>query len=285
MSTMMQPMRWSDRDRYVGPFTFARGRAGDRGYALVLAAPDHEDGERGCYLRITVRGHTMIIALPPILRPWREKVYPQSWDAETIARLGRNWYWHTDRREFGASLNDGHLSVRYGRQADDSRVDRQWGCFLPWTQWRHVRHSVYGLAGEHVATEPTTPNLAPPERMAAWRVWREQVEAAPTQTFAFTDFDGEPLTARTRIEEREWRFGTGAFRWLSWFRRPRVARSLDIDFSRETGRRKGSWKGGTVGHSIDMRPGELHEAAFRRYCAAHEMTFCGTPTPPEAARG
>ena len=25
-------------------------------------------------------------------------------------------------------------------------------------------------------------------------------------------------------------------------------------------------KGGTVGHSIDMLPGELHEAAFRRYC-------------------
>jgi hypothetical protein len=50
---------------------------------------------------------------------------------------------------------------------------------------------------------------------------------------------------------------------------------LDIRFSEETGRRKGSWKGGTLGHGIDMLPGELHEAAFRRYCATHEMEFVG----------
>lgn len=37
--------------------------------------------------------------------------------------------------------------------------------------------------------------------------------------------------------------------------------------------RKGSWKGGTIGHSIEMPPGELHADAFRRYCAEHNMTF------------
>jgi hypothetical protein len=84
------------------------------------------------------------------------------------------------------------------------------------------------------------------------------------------------LSAKTRIEEREWRYGRGWFKWLSWFRQPKVWRALDIDFSGETGEEKGSWKGGTMGTSIGMLPGELHESAFRRYCAEHNMTFIGS---------
>ena len=92
------------------------------------------------------------------------------------------------------------------------------------------------------------------------------IDLCPTKTFAFTDFDGEQLTAKTRIEERQWELGTGWFKWLSHFHKPIIHRSLDIDFSGETGRRKGSWKGGICGTSIEMLPGELHEAAFKRYC-------------------
>ncbi|MGE3247484.1 MAG: hypothetical protein AB7F96_22255 [Beijerinckiaceae bacterium] len=33
---------------------------------------------------------------------------------------------------------------------------------------------------------------------------------------------------------------------------------------------------GTVGHSIEMEPGEIHEAAFRRYCAKNNLTFVDT---------
>ncbi len=92
-------------------------------------------------------------------------------------------------------------------------------------------------------------------------------------SFGFSDYDGEALTAVTRIEEREWQRGVRWCRFLSLFWPAKIRRSLDIQFSGETGKRKGSWKGGTIGHSIDMLPGELHEAAFGRYCAAHGMTF------------
>ena len=71
----------------------------------------------------------------------------------------------------------------------------------------------------------------------------------------------------------EHRFGTKSFKWLSWFVAPKISRSLMLQFQKETGRRKKSWKGGTVGHSIRMLPGELHESAFRRYCQEHDMTF------------
>ena len=57
-----------------------------------------------------------------------------------------------------------------------------------------------------------------------------------------------------------------AFAWLSIFRRAKIRRSLSLTFSEEVGPEKGSWKGGLMGTGIEMLPGELHEAAFRRYC-------------------
>lgn len=262
--------RWGDNDRRLGPFIYARD-TGWRPLAFVLTSGDEEEEHHvGCKLRMSLFSHTVIVALPPIIKPWREKVYPD-WDAATVARLGRNWYWNTAPREYGFSYGDGFLQVFLGRQTHDSSTTQSWAKHLPWTQWRHVRWSLYGIDGEHYWTEP-----------AGARPWgdgwaqRQAIEdACPSLTFAFRDFDGEELTARTRIEEREWRFGTGMFKWLSIFRRPKVRRSLDLRFSGETGKRKGSWKGGTIGHSIDMLPGEMHEAAFRRYCAAHDMTFVG----------
>jgi hypothetical protein len=267
------PRRWGDEDFYFGPLTFARDRGSYRPIAVELWSGCDE--YPGASLRISGLGWTVILALPQwVLRPHRTKIFP-SWDAATVSRLGRDWYWQIDRREYGFSLDGGHLSVHFGRQTHDSSTEQRWGCFFPWTQWRHVRRSFYGLSGEHIATLPETDGktyLGDPGR---WE--REQaVEAAtPTASFEFEDFDGERITATTRIEEREWRAGTGWFRWLSLFRKPRVSRSLDLRFSAEVGRRKGSWKGGTIGHGIEMLPGELHEAAFRRYCDGNGLKLIG----------
>jgi hypothetical protein len=265
----MRAYRWSDNDRYFGPFTYSRG--GYCAFTVVLGSGD-DDERAGCRLRMSGFGHTLLVALPPIVRPWRRKLPFTYVSAEErqqlIDRLGRDWYYDTHPREYGFSLSDGHLSVYLGRQTHDSSTDQRWGYFLPWTRWRHVRHSLYGLDGSHFADMPDRGKYLEtlPER-------ERLQEACPVRVFPFTDFDGEIIEATTRIEEREWRWGEGRWKWLSLFRKPKISRSLDIQFSKETGPRKGSWKGGTVGHSIEMLPGELHESAFRRYCAEHEMTF------------
>ena len=137
---------------------------------------------------------------------------------------------------------------------------------MPWANWRHVRHTLYGLDGNHVWAQLEG---------LPWEESRERQDSCPSVTFEFDDFDGERIRATTKIEEREWRFGTGWFKWLSIFRRPMIRRTLDIDFSAQTGRRKGSWKGGTLGHGINMLPREAPVEAFQRYCAEHEMTFIG----------
>ncbi len=275
----MRARRWSDNDHYFGPFTYARDRT-YRPFALMLSSGDDED--RGCEIRFSAFGHTFISALPPIVRPWRKKVMATSWDAATVERLGRDWYYDTHRREYGFSLSRCgaigdplFLRVHFGAQTHDSSTTQDWCKFLPWTSWRHVRWSHYDLNGDHYWTEP---KLGRYERNA-WEAKQEKIDSCPSRTFAFKDYDGEELTARTRIMEGEWRFGTGWFKWLSLFRKPRITRSLDIQFSGETGKRKGSWKGGTIGHSINMLPGELHESAFRRYCAEHQMKFMDERPP------
>jgi len=278
----LSPIRWGDNDRYFGPFTFAANSKHHRTLALELSSGDGEDYPR-CNLRLSLIWFTLILALPPIIRPHVQKIQA-SWDAETTARLGRDYYVRFTERTYGFSYYDRHLCVYYGRQGHDSRFEQRWGTFLPWTQWRFVRHSLYGLNGEHFLTEPTRPpgqKLGDFSDFSHYEEWRQAIDACPSATFAFLDYDGEALTARCMLEEREWHFGEGWFKWLSFFRRPMIRRSLDIQFSGETGRRKGSWKGGALGHGIDVLPGEGHEAAFRRYCAEHEMTFVGPVEPRE----
>ncbi len=272
----MKAARWGDNDVYLGPFTWAYSKSYPHWAVVLRSRGDDDDSNSGqCTLRISLRKATLIIVLPHIVRPWREKVYP-GWDAETVKRLGRDWYWNLDPRQYGFSLHNAgdiggssHLSLYYGRtggSACDSRTQQQWGCFLPWTQWRHVRHSLYGLKGEEFYTEHEWQASLRAARGERYEIFRQWEKLCPVVRFKISDFDGAEIIATTRIEERAWLFGTGWFKWLSYFRRPIIRRSLDIDFSGETGPEKGSWKGGTVGTGIDMLPDELHEAAFRRYC-------------------
>ena len=273
----MRAVRWGHNDRYFGPFTSCFGD-NYRTFAICIRSGDDED--RSPSFRISIGRWSFLSVLPGwVIKPESTKIYPQ-WDAATIVRLGRNWYEDITPREYGISISEGHLSIHYGRVTHDSSTEQYWGCFLPWTQWRHVRHSFYGLQGEHFYTAIDAETrairkLGEVQFRECLDIVRQWEERCPTCTFAFKDFDGEELTATTRIEAREWRFGTGWFEWLSAFRSPKIRRSLDIRFSGETGRRKGSWKGGTTGHSIEMLPYDLHESAFKRYCAEHEMTFVG----------
>lgn len=274
----MRAIRWSDNDRYFGPFTYARDRRGYRPIAVMLGSGDDDDYPH-CRLRMSAFGHTLVIRLPQIISPQRRKVFPK-WSAETIQRLGRDWYYDTHEREFGFTYSEGHLSFHFGAQTNEWPGTKSKGFFLPWTQWRHIRHSLYDLEGDHFADMPEWGF-----RHKNGYVLKQAVEdACPTVSFEFADFDGERITATTRIEEREWLFGTGYFKWLSLFRRPKIRRSLHIEFSAETGKRKGSWKGGTIGTGIDMLSGELHEAAFRRYCVENKMRFVGPASGMEARR-
>ena len=252
--------RWSDNDRHFGPFTLSLGD-----YNNVSAVLDSGGGgERGahCHLRLRAFRCTLIVELPAVIKPWRQWIDTSR--HEWSGPGGGYWDQHSREYGFNYSPSDGFLQVFLGAQTHDSTTTQSWCKFLPWTQWRHIRRSMFDDNGEHFWTEWSRPRGF--ALRDSWLLSHEVQKVCPAVTFAFDDYDGQRIHATTRIEEREWRFGEGWFRWLSLFRRPRVRRSLDIDFSAEVGPEKGSWKGGTTGHGIEMLPGEMHEEAFRRYC-------------------
>lgn len=255
---MKMKRRYSGDDHHLGPFTYSRTKW--KRLALVLDSGEAE--YPGCTLQLDVGGHVLICELPPIIRPWR-----------TWVDTPRGGYWDEHRKEYGISYSNGFLQVFLGQQTHDSTTTKSWSTFLPWTQWRFIRFSLYGLEGEHFWTEMESRHRL---GSRSFDVQLAATEQCPKARFSFYDFDGEQIEATTHIEEREWLFGEGWFRWLSIFRAPMVRRSLSIQFSKETGPKKGSWKGGTLGHGIDLQSGELHESAFRRYCSEHKMTFART---------
>lgn len=246
----MRAQRYADNDHHKGPFTY--GKTDRNAWQIVLdSGRGGYDGK--CHLRLTTSRYYLLIDLPQIIKPGRP---PGDYEDHP--------------REYGFSLSTdsgGHAGVWffqffYGLQTWSSATTQSWSCFVPWTDWRHVRRSLYDLEGKHFYSEME----ADRKRGHQWGAMQAVVKACPQAVFEFDDYDGKRIQARTRMEEREWRFGTKWCKWLSLFRKPMIRRSLDIDFSEEVGPEKGSWKGGTTGHGIEMLPGEDHEAAFRRYC-------------------
>lgn len=261
----MSYCRLTDNDRRFGPFTLGERSATWRPLAIRLDSGCDE--YRGCSLNLQAFGWWLRVRLPQVIKPFEIRHKATTWDAATIERMGRDWYAEVHRRVFGFSVSDGFLQVFLGPQTHDSLTTKSWCKHLPWTQWRFIRFSLYGLEGEHLRTwlEPKRRKLDG-SGFDRFTQQREFEETMPKAVFEIDDYDGQRIQASTHIEEREWRFGEGWFKWLSLFRRPKVRRSLSIEFDKEVGPEKGSWKGGTMGTGIEMLPGELHEDAFRRFC-------------------
>ena len=254
--------RLTDNDRHIGRFiTYARHNDSWRPWRFVYSSGGGVDGERSNNLTVYAGGWIARIRFPKFLAPWRRWVPTGHYEWAKSPDAG---YWDEFPREYGFSLSDGFLQVFMGAQTHDSQTTQSWCTHLPWTQWRHIRLSFFDGQGKHFWTEWDRP------RGFKWRddwLARKAIESAcPSAVFEFDDYDGKRIHATCRVQELEWKFGTGWFKWLSLFRAPRIRRSLDIEFSEEVGPEKGSWKGGTLGHGIQMEPGESPEQAFRRYC-------------------
>lgn len=264
--------RLTDDEKRIGPLRW--GSTSWRPWRITLESHGGDEGYKWNTLTIYLFGIAASLYLPRIIQPQRRKVQAVYWNTETIERMGRDWYWDEEPRCYGFCLSDGHFMLYYGIQPGDSSHDQDWGCFLPWTQWRFVRFSLYQPDGTHFYTQFERGR----RKRTGLDVFNEQHEAenkVGKVAFTIRDFDGEMIVATTHIQEREWLFGDKWCSWLSWFRRPKIVRSLDIQFSSEVGREKGSWKGGTIGHSIEMLPGEIPSQAFHRYCAQEHRSKSG----------
>jgi hypothetical protein len=235
-------------------------RCQPRWWGIVLNS-GHE--EHRPYLSIIGFRRFLSINMPKwIIQPRRVKVQA-GWDAATVARIGRDWYWNETRREFGITFYEDRISIEYGVQPDCWPGDKRVSWQLPWTRWTPIENRWLDLNG--AAFESVPDHFDYEARQAA-------KDRAPALRCGFKDFDGEEIEATVRIEEFVHARGAGRWAWLSYFLRPRVGRRYDIEFTRETGPRKGSWKGGTNAVNGPAQPGELHAQAFQRYAAEERFS-------------
>jgi len=89
--------------------------------------------------------------------------------------------------------------------------------------------------------------------------WLEKEKWKETHPF-IDKFDNTEVNATISVEEREWR-PLGCM-WTKLFAKTR--KSIVVSFSDEVGREKGSYKGGVLGCSYDMKPGETPYQCLKR---------------------
>lgn len=249
--------RLTDDDKRFGPLTW--GRSGWKNYSVVINSGGSDEGYQHNALVVYFLNWVFRLRLPNIIKPYSRWVDTSKYNWSTNPAGG---YTETFPREYGFRLSDGHFMLYLGAQTHDSTTTQDWGCFLPWTQWRFVRYAIYNPDGS-LFFERLGSNKGFDAQHAA-------TEAVPKCVFEIEDYDGERIIATTHIEQREWLFGTKWCKFLSIFRKRMVRRSLDIRLSKELGPEKGSWKGGTVGTSIDMLDCETPAGAFVRWCGQEQ---------------
>lgn len=95
------------------------------------------------------------------------------------------------------------------------------------------------------------------EKAAEGELWEEVHHYPYTTKYGEVQND---IEATIGVQEREWR--PRWFKWTKLFKS--IRKSIEIEFSNEVGSERGSWKGGTVGCSYEMLPGETPKETLMR---------------------
>lgn len=282
--------RLTNNDRKFGPVTY--GKVDWNPLRIILSSEGGEgDDEEHQFaktsLTIYIFSWAFRIYLGRLIKPAVYKVKANGWDEATIKRLGRDWYPYSFSRDYGFSLHNGFLQIFYGLQNDHNHYThiydgeyltyklsdqnktftpiqhKGWSTHLPWTQNRVISYRLFDDKGNVFYEIENKKGLKGRDYFDHSYQAKQE---CPKVLFALKDYDGTDITAKTVIEETIYARGKGRFKWLSWFYKPEVYRRLDIEFDKETGPEKGSWKGGTTGCSFVINNNENHVQAMQGYC-------------------
>lgn len=248
-------------------------------FAFKIMNPYDDCGkENHCLLHLAFFKHTFWFKIPRIFKPKQKWVDLDKCQWATPNADGKKGYIEHIRKEYGFSVNSEALHLYYGIQPmswskdDQENSDHSKCYFIPWNETRRVRYDFF--TPNHVYVTSANDNQNGSLNFDAIRKAREIV---PKVKFKFNDYDGEEIIVTCYIEEMEWRYGTGLFKWVGWIRKPIIRRTLDLSFNKEIGYRKGSWKGGTLEHSVEISKGETPFSALQRYgCDVESYKDYGT---------
>ena len=162
------------------------------------------------------------------------------------------WTDECDAPKWGISIHNNTVWIHRGGKGNMKGGSKWWTWYIPFLTKEWVRTSILLKGGiwEH-ETKGNRKDFYKEE-------WKEKQES---WLYNYTDsYDGEVIPTIIYVDEREWRP-----KWLMWTSLfAKKSRSIDIHFSKEVGKRKGSWKGGTLGCSYELLPNELPIDCLKR---------------------
>lgn len=241
-------------------------------FALTISNP-HEYYESGhsktnyCNIHFALFGHSWWFRIPEIFKPRKKWVDTSK---ESWSKSPSGGYWDYTQRQYGISITEDSVHINYGIQPgswssrDKKNSDHTKVFWIPWKNMTFQHEEFFTPEWSSFAI------LSDKNGRTDWEEQRKIREAVNKIKFRFNDYDGEEIIATCYISKRMWRYGIGWCKWLGYIRKPLIRYTLDIEFSKETGYNKGSWKGGTFGHSVEMERGEDPLEAFKRYGSSED---------------
>lgn len=180
--------------------------------------------------------------------PWKSKRFPYG---DCVAPT------------WGIQIHDNTLWIMKGGDGNLNGGNKWWTWDIPFFTKIHVRHDVMcnlanwdepedlRLVDASMLKRDSNGNYLPLEKNALVKKY----------TYDYLDkYDNTVVPCTFWVEEREWRP-----KWLTWTKRFRlVKRYIEIVFHEEVGKGKEDWKGGCVGCSYDLLPGETPMECIKR---------------------
>lgn len=232
-----------------------------------ISIQNSKELEDYCLLNLTLFGHSWWFETYELFKPIKKWV-----DLSDKSWSDSKGYWDNISRKYGFWSSKEALHLYYGIQpgswiADDPKnSDHSKVYFFPWYHKRRMHIDYLNPDGTLFKRYFDNKN----ESIDFDTMYKIE-ENIPKTKFKFNDFDGEEIIATCHVEESVYRQGIGWFKWIGYLLRPEVYRHLELNFSSEVGYEKGSWKGGTLGHSCKIDKNESPKSAFTKYGSSKDF--------------
>jgi len=162
----------------------------------------------------------------------------------------------------GAMMLSYGFSWDWGKYARGRDLHLNWGdkckiIYMPWSSI-HIRHDI--LMADKSWKRVGKGGLGNMDNDSMPWNWEDKFQETYDYTYILRNGKVQKVKATIGVEEREWRQ-----KWLKWCPLfANIRRSIDVKFDDEVGERSGSWKGGAIGCSYELKKGETPLECLRR---------------------
>lgn len=161
-----------------------------------------------------------------------------------ILPFRNKWTDECDAPKWGIAIHNNTVWIYRGGKGNMNGGNKWWTWSIPFITKEWVRTSI-------LLNDDTWEHETKGDRKSFYEdKWKQKQKS---WTYDYTDiYDGEVIPTTIYVDEREWRP-----KWLKWTSLfAKKNKTIDIHFSKECGKEKGSWKGGCLRCGYTLLPNE-----------------------------